>query len=445
MSKTTKTSSKKKTIRRPIDVDHIARIEGKAGIEVKHDGKKVVVSQVNVYEGPRYFEAITVGKPIEEAVAVFPRVCSFCAAAHKVTAVQAAEKAIGISPSEQTRKLRELLYIGDFIESHALHLFLLALPDYLGYPDGFSMGRDHPGLLTAGIALKDIGADIQTVIGSRYIHQENVLIGGFGKLPTKEKLTKLANRLARLHNEAEQALETLVSYRNWPEVSEERLHLALKPYDGTYTMLGDEVHASDGSKFKADAYKMRIDESVVKHSFAKHGHFKNQPFMTGALSRYTLFSSGLSGRAKELGGMYDIHLDPTNPMSNNFAQAIETVYFVHRAEEIARALASSLKPNERRIKPNITKAGTGVSMSEAPRGLLAYTLSVDKNGRVKDADIITPTAMFLPIMEHDLKRMSEGLLKQGVKDSRVIAPKLETVVRSYDPCVSCSVHVAETL
>jgi sulfhydrogenase subunit alpha len=443
MSESTKSKPTKKKITRPISIDHIARIEGKAGIEVHHDGKNVQVSQVNIFEGPRYFEAITLGKPVEEATAVFPRVCSFCAAAHKITGIQAAENAIGLHPTGQTVSLRELLYIGDFIESHALHLFLLAFPDFLGYPDAFSMGKDHPAILSAGMAMKDIGADIQTIIGSRYIHQENAMIGGFGKLPTTKKLETLKKRLVGIRNEAEQALETLVSYRNWPEVDAERMHLALEPYDGIYTMLGNMVHASDGSKFKADAYKMRIKESVVEHSFAKHGHYKDKPFMTGALSRYVLFGKNMTGRAKELADMYIEYLDANNPMSNNFAQAIEIVYYVHRAEEIIHNLLDSYKPLEKRIIPQITKAGTGVSMTEAPRGMLAYTISIDKKGRVKGADIITPTAMFLPILEDDLRRMSEGMLQQGIKDAKIIGPKLETVVRSYDPCVSCSVHVSE--
>jgi sulfhydrogenase subunit alpha len=445
MSKSKKSRGKKQKITRPINVDHIARIEGKAGIEIQHDGKKVKVSHVNVFEGPRYFEAITVGKPVEEATAVFPRVCSFCAAAHKITAVQAAEKAIGLTPSAQTVKLRELLYIGDYIESHALHLFLLVLPDFLGYPDAFTMSKDYSAVLSAGIALKDIGADIQTVIGSRYIHQENLLIGGFGKLPTKKSLEELAKRLNGLRTKSEQALESLVSYRNWPELEADRLHLALRPHDGTFSMLGDYVHATDGTKFKAEAYKMRINETVVPHSFAKHCHYNGQPFMTGALSRHHLFGGGMEGRAKELANLYVEFLDPANPMSNNFAQSIELVYYVHRALDIATDLSTSLKARERRIVPKISKAGTGVSITEAPRGLLAYTIGVDKQGRVKKADIITPTAMFLPVMEDDLRRLSNALLSEGEKDSKVIGPKLETVVRSYDPCVSCSVHVAQTV
>jgi sulfhydrogenase subunit alpha len=435
-------SSKKSKLTRPINVDHIARIEGKAGIEVIYDGKDVEVVNVNVFEGPRYFEAITVGKPIEEAAAVFPRVCSFCAAAHKITAVEAIEDAIGLDPTEQTKKFRELLYIGDYLESHALHLFLLVLPDFLGYPDAFTMAKDYPDTVKAGMKMKDIGADIQTIIGSRYIHQENLLIGGFGSLPTKSKLLSLASRLKSLRNESEEALEHLVSYRNWPEVQATRNHLALQPRSKHYTMFGNEIHSTDGGKFKNDAYKMRISESVVPHSFAKHSHYNDSPFMTGALSRYTLFKDTLEGRAKELAGMYETYLDADNPMSNNFAQAIELVYYTQRAEVISRDLADSLKRYEQRIEPRVV-SGTGVSVTEAPRGLLAYTIGVDKNGRVNKCDIITPTAMFLPIMEEDLQRMSQGLLNKGLKDTKEIGQKLETVVRSYDPCVSCSVHVTE--
>lgn len=424
-----------------INVDHVARIEGKAGIEVHFDGTDVEIAHVNIFEGPRFFEAITVGKPIEEAVAVFPRVCSFCAAAHKITAVLAAEDALRIEPTEQTTKIRELCYLGDQIESHALHLFFLALPDFLGFPDAFSMGKVHKDLIRAAIALKDIGADIQTIIGSRYIHQENVLIGGFGRLPSRKNMEGLAIRLKGLFNMAEDALEVLVSFPNWPEVEGERLHLALRPSNGEYGVFGDTVEATDGTKFKTHAYRMRIQELVVPHSFAKHSRYQDRTFVTGALSRITLFGDNLSGRAKELAEMYRDFLDPSNPLSNNFAQAIELVNWIRKAHESASDLMGSLK-DEKRAKFKFGKERSGVSVTEAPRGMLAYTIRVDSNGIVTKSDIITPTAMFLPVMEEDLKRLTAALLKEGVKKEE-IAQKLQTVVRSYDPCVSCSVHLTQ--
>ncbi len=424
-----------------IDIDHVARIEGKAGIEVHFDGADVKIAHVNIFEGPRFFEAITVGRPVEEAVAVFPRVCSFCAAAHKITAVLAAENALRIEPTEQTTKIRELCYLGDHIESHALHLFFLALPDFLGFPDAFSMGKVHKDLIKTAIALKDIGADIQTVIGSRYIHQENVLIGGFGRLPSRRNMEGLATRLKGLFNMAEDALEVLVSFPNWSEVEGERLHLALRPVGEEYGVFGDTVEATDGTKFKTHAYRMRIQELVIPHSFAKHSRYQDRTFVTGALSRVTLFGDLLSGRSKELVEMYSDFLDPNNPLANNFAQAVELVHWIRRAHTIAFDLAKSMR-DESRVEYKLGKEQSGVAVTEAPRGMLAYTIRVDSKGVITKSDIITPTAMFLPVMEEDLKRLTAALLNVGTEKEE-IAQKLQTVVRSYDPCVSCSVHITD--
>ncbi|MHA1302876.1 MAG: nickel-dependent hydrogenase large subunit [Candidatus Heimdallarchaeaceae archaeon] len=426
---------------KPIVVDHIARIEGKAGIEVSIGENKEVEVKVNVFEGPRFFESITVGKPLEEATAIFPRICSFCAAAHKITALQAAENAIGLEPSEQTKKLRELLYLGDQIESHALHLFLLALPDFLGYPDSLTMAKNHPNVVKTALKLKDIGAIIQTVIGSRYIHQENALIGGFGKLPTKTELEKISSSLEELKSASQLALKQFSNYELWPEVTSERTHLALEPYGNTYGVLGDTIKASDKTQFKATEYPEFIKEIVVPHSFAKHAIYNGKPFVTGALSRMTLFRDLLSDSVKEFIAPYEQYLNPANPLANNIAQSIEMIYFVEKAKELALEIAENLK-QEKRVKPLI-KEGVGFSVTEAPRGLLTYKLEVDEKGLVKNADVITPTVMFLAQKEIDLRNMTEAMLEQGIDDPQKISHKLETIVRSYDPCISCSVHVAK--
>ncbi|HUU78244.1 MAG TPA: Ni/Fe hydrogenase subunit alpha [candidate division Zixibacteria bacterium] len=425
----------------PIKIDHIARIEGKAGVEVIVENEKVKEIKVNVFEGPRFFEAIALGKPIDEATAIFPRVCSFCAAAHKITAIQAAEKAMQITPSKQTKMLRELMYLGDQIESHTLHLFLLALPDFLGFPDAFSMAKEHSSAVKTALELKDVGAKIQTLLGSRFMHQENAIIGGFGKLPTKNSLNEIKLNIKSLLKDSELALELFLPHKIWSEVSSERTHLALKPYGNSYGVFGDDIKASDDTIFAAEKYRENIVEKVVPHSFAKHSLFKNKPFMTGALSRITLFGNLLNGRAAELASTNKEVLDSTNPMANNFAQAIELVYFMEKALLITEDLLENLKENEKIKKIKLKEPGIGVSITEAPRGLLAYTLEVDKNGLVTQADIITPTAMFLPQLEADLKKEAEALLQTGKSYGNVIQHRLQTIVRAYDPCVSCSVHV----
>ncbi len=430
-------------ISRPITVDHIARIEGKAGLEVKIANDRVKEVRMNIFEGPRFFEAITLGKPLSEATAVFPRICSFCAAAHKLTALEAAEAALDLQVTRQTQKIRELLYLGDHIESHALHLFFLALPDFFGYPDALSMAKDYGDEVKIALRLKDVGARIQTVTGSRYIHQENAILGGFGKIPSSRELESIASELRGLRKDSELALELLLNFENWPELDTERTHLALESRDDGYGVTGNRVLSSTGEEFRTADYKEQIKEHVVSHSFAKHSLFREKPFLTSALSRVTLSGDKMEGRAKELALMHSTNLDSKNIMSNNFAQALELVYFVSRAKDIAEELAANVNTSEPRVLPVFGKPGTGVAMSEAPRGLLAYTLGVDAKGRISAADIITPTAMFLPMMEQDIGRMAQGLLDRGMKDHKEIAQSLETVVRAYDPCVSCSVHVTE--
>lgn len=423
--------------------DHIARIEGKAGIEVNISDNKVITCKLNIFEGPRFFERITIGKPIEEAIAVFPRICSFCAAAHKVTAVEAAEDAIGLESTIQTKNLRELMYLGDQIESHALHLFLLAIPDFLGYHDAFAMAKEYKDVVNSALQLKDVGANIQSVIGSRYIHQENCLIGGFGKLPSKKALIDLTSQLKAVTQKSELAVEVLSPIDNWPAVSEKRMHLALKPYDDEYNILGEYIVSSDGTEFHQSKYQEHIKEKTVSHSFAKHSFFKDQPFATGALSRLTLFGKTMYGRGLEVAKMHKDKIDPNNPMSNNFAQAIELIYFIERSIDLTNRIIEDYKPLEKRIKPEITKPGNGFSVTEAPRGMVAYYLQHNEHGIITKCDLITPTAFFMPLMEADVKRMAQGALNEGITDTTIIKNKLETIVRSYDPCVSCSVHVTK--
>jgi len=422
-------------ITKEIQVDHLARIEGKAGIEVEVSDEDIGV-KLTVTEGPRFFEVITRDKKYDDAVSIFPRICSFCCTPHKLTPIEAVEDALGISPSEQTRKFRELLYIGNMIESHALHLYLLVVPDYLGYPDAFAVAKKEGGLVKDGIFLKDVGAGIQTDIGSRSIHPENAIVGGFGKLPSKEKMEKIERMADEGIQKALGAVEFFAEYEYPSYVDGERRHLSIKPYDG-YGVYGDEIVSSDGKSFGVREYKNNLYEEVATYSFAKRGKFMGEPYMVGAISRLVNNSSMLTGRARELVSRYSEFMVPRNCFANNFAQAIELVYFLERAKELASELKDAV--DERRAEPERT-SGEGYAVTEAPRGLLIYYMGIE-NGIVKDVDVITPTAMFLPMMEVDIAAMAEGLWKDGYRDGEFIKKKIEMVSRSYDPCISCSVHV----
>ncbi|MCD6373122.1 MAG: Ni/Fe hydrogenase subunit alpha [Thermococcus sp.] len=420
----------------PITVDHIARVEGKGGVEilVSDDGVKEV--RLNIIEGPRFFEAITLGKKLDEALAVYPRICSFCSAAHKLTAVEAAEKAIGFTPREEIQALREVLYIGDMIESHALHLYLLVLPDYVGYSNPLKMVDEHKKEIGIALDLKNLGSWMIDELGSRAIHQENAVLGGFGKLPGKATLELMKKRLQETLPKAEYTFELFSKLEQYGEVEGPITHLAVKPRNDVYGIYGDYISASDGNEFPSEAYREHIKEFVVEHSFAKHSHYHGKPFMVGAISRVVNHADKLYGKAKEL---YEAHKDllrPTNPFANNLAQALELVYFTERAIDlIDEALAKW--PIRPRDEVEI-KDGFGVSTTEAPRGILVYALEV-RDGKVAYADIITPTAFNLAMMEQHVRMMAEKHYNDDPERLKYLA---EMVVRAYDPCISCSVHVA---
>lgn len=425
-----------KNVYLPITVDHIARVEGKGGIEIIVSDEGVKEVKLNIIEGPRFFEAITLGKKLDEALAIYPRVCSFCAAAHKLTAVEAAEKAIGFTPREEIQALRDVLYIGDMIESHALHLYLLVLPDYLGYSSPLKMVDEYKKEIGIALELKNLGSWIMDELGSRAIHQENAVLGGFGKLPDKSVLEKMKEKLKEALPKAEYTFELISKLEQYGEVEGPITHIAVKPRGDVYGIYGDYLKASDGVEFPSEEYREHIKEFVVEHSFAKHSHYKEKPFMVGAISRVVNNADTLYGRAKEL---YESHRDllrATNPFANNLAQALELVYFTERAIDlIDEALAKwPIKPrDEVEIRD-----GFGVSTTEAPRGVLVYALKVE-NGRVSYADIITPTAFNFAQMEQHVRMMAEKHYNDDPEKLKLLA---EMVVRAYDPCISCSVHVA---
>jgi len=420
-------------IEREIKVDHLARIEGKAGVivEIGEDIK----AKIKVTEGPRFFELITKGKKYDDAVAICPRICSFCSIPHKLTPIEAVENALGIEVSEQTKLLRNILYFANMVESHALHLYLFAIPDYLGYPDAFSMAKEHLELVKNGLELKDFGAKAQSLIGSREIHPENAIVGGFGKIPSKNEMEKVKEMAKEVIKKAVATVDFFAEYEYPSYINYERNHLSIKPYEG-YGVYGNGIVASDGFSFNVSYYKENIKEEVVPYSFAKRGKYKDKPFMVGALSRLTNNHALLDGEAKELLNNYKQFLNPSNCFANNFAQAIEMVYFIEKIAELAENYEEKDESKAEAEK----KSGKGYAVTEAPRGLLIYEVEIEDE-IVKYMNVITPTAMFLPMMEVDVVNMAKGMWENGYKDIDLIGKKVEMVIRAYDPCISCSVHV----
>ena len=422
-----------------IIINHICRVEGHGGITVNIKDGKVAEVNMDIFEGPRFFEPLVVGRAYDEVAPILMRICAICSAAHTAASLMAVENAFGITVSSQTRLLRELLVHGGNIESHALHLFCLVIPDFLDYPSAIALASDHPKEVKMGLELKKLGNAIQEAIGGRAIHPVNAVIGGFGKLPTKEQLLELKEQLKK---GLKQSLVTvdLVSGLQVPDFcTSPNVYAALSSDGAGYSLFGDKIALSTGDTWDINMYKELCEEKVVAHSHAKHSRFNDKPFAVGALARIALNEEKLSGEAKKAKKRLGLssHLD--NMLYNNAAQAVELVYSIERSMEIIDELLTAGIKQEKPMEVK-TQAGTGTGAVEAPRGTLYHNYSFDEKGRLTEADVITPTAQNLANIEKDLRVSVENLIDQP-KES--LAPKLEMVVRAYDPCISCAVHLVE--
>ena len=426
-------------MRKSIIIDHICRVEGHGGLTVNIKDGKVAEVNMNIFEGSRFFEPLVVGRAYDEVAPILMRICAICSAAHTVASLTAVEKAFGITVSPQTRLLRELLVHGGNIESHALHLFCLAIPDFLGYPSAIALASDHLQEVKTGLELKKLGNTIQETIGGRAIHSVNAVIGGFGKVPSRDQLRDLKDQLKRGLEQSLAGIDLVSSLQVPDFCTSPNIYAALLPDGPGYSLFGDKIGLSIGDTKDVSMYKEICKERVVAHSHAKQSWFQGKPFAVGALARIALNGKRLSGQAKNASEKLGLDPLPENMLYNNAAQAVEIVYSIERSLDIVDQLLREGIKQEKPAKVRC-RAGTGVGAVEAPRGTLYHSYSFDKAGRLTEADVITPTAQNLANIEKDLKVSVENLMDEP-KES--LGPKLEMVVRAYDPCISCAVHLVE--
>ena len=417
-------------------VDHLARVEGDGGIYVELDGDKLKKVQVNIFEGPRLIEALAIGKLPEEVISFTPRICAICTVSHKNAAVRAFERTLKFNENEKTYFTRELMHLGEMIESHSLHVFALALPDYLGYPNVIAMVDKYEDVVKQALVLKKFGNKIMQIINGKYIHGENAIAGGFGKFPTKYELLEIKK-------EAEQSLAfmlaatDIVGELEIPDyLEEETVFVCCNPADNKFGFWSDELIFSDGTILPSNKYKENLIERVVPHSFAKRSLYKGKPFTVGALARLNCIGTRLKGEAGKYFIKYKNDRWLKNPLFNNLAQAIEIIYCLERIPELVDIL---LKLPDPKLEKSAREKGRGVGLVEAPRGLLVHDYSCEA-GYVIDANIITPTAYNLDDIEKYIGNAALNLNKQG-KNENQIAFELEKIARAYDPCISCATHI----
>jgi len=420
---------------RTIAVEHLARVEGHGGIDVEWDGDGRIAVRFRIFEGARLLERLVRGRSYQDVPQILSRICAICSAAHALTSIKAIENAFEVEVSPQTNLLRELMFLGENIESHALHLFLLALPDYLGYSGAPALSADRPDVVKAGLRLKKLGNTIQEFIGGRAIHPVNAIPGGFGRTPAEEHLIALRRDLMEADADCAAAIDVFVELPPADFCRSQTAFVAVQtPGDYGY-YAGDQIMVtSDGIAVSALAsgYGTLIHEAAAPHSHAKHSSYCGQPLMTGALARLTTNSQ----QAPKLMEEFGLAIPSDNPMDNNKAQLVELVGDVGRALQIVERLLASGRAEEAPVSVQ-PRAGCGTAATEAPRGLLIHSYMFDEQGRIVAADVVTPTAINAASVERSLHRTVE---QAAATDHATLVKRLEMIARAYDPCISCSVH-----
>ncbi|MGO9031670.1 Ni/Fe hydrogenase subunit alpha [Mycobacterium sp.] len=415
---------------RTLSVGALTRVEGEGAVHVRLRDGALESVELNIYEPPRFFEAFLRGRAYTEPPDITARVCGICPVAYQVSACNAIEDACGVELERSLVQLRRLLYCGEWIHSHVLHIYLLHAPDFLGYPDAISMARDERDTVERGLALKKAANTLMEFIGGRAIHPINVRLGGFYSVPTRRELAPLAEGLRRALDEA---LNTVawVSEFDFPDLEIEHELLALMQ-PGCYPIENGEIARSAGTPFGAAQFSDHVVESQVPYSTALHATLDGDRYLTGPLARYSLNSSALSPVARQAADDAGLGAQCRNPFRSIVVRAVEVVYAI---EEALRIIDDYERPSRPFVEVP-ARAGVGHGVSEAPRGLLYHRYRIE-DGLIAAATIVPPTSQNQAAIEADLAQVvSENL---SLDDSELTA-LCERVIRSHDPCISCSAH-----
>jgi sulfhydrogenase subunit alpha len=415
-----------------IKVDYLARVEGEGSLYVKIRGDKITDVKFKIFEPPRFFEAFLRGRMYSEAPDITARICGICPIAYQMSAVHAMEDAFGVHVDGQLRALRRLVYCGEWIESHVLHVFMLHAPDFLGYPDALRMAQDHPEMVKRALQLKKAGNAIVAFIGGREIHPVNVRVGGFYKVPQKLEFAQLVEQL-KWGRDA--ALETVrwVAQLPCPDFEQDYEFVALR-HPKEYPFNEGRLVSNKGLSIAVREYDDHFVEEHVAYSNALHSILKDHgAYFVGPLARYNLNFDRLSPLAQE--AARSAGLEPTcrNPFQSIIVRSVEVLYAF---DEALRIIEQYEMPDQPAVELH-PHASVGYAITEAPRGILYHRYRLDDEGMILDAKIIPPTSQNQKTIENDLRRYVEQALHLPKEQ---LTWQCEQAIRNYDPCISCATH-----
>ncbi|NJD59504.1 MAG: Ni/Fe hydrogenase subunit alpha [Anaerolineales bacterium] len=415
-----------------IHIPALARVEGEGALTIRLKDGAVNEIVLNIYEPPRFFEGFLLGRYFQDVPDITARICGICPVAYQMSSVQALEAALQVTISPEVRLLRQLLYCAEYIESHALHIYMLQAPDLVGYESAISLAADAPDIVKRALRLKKIGNDLLKAIGGRSVHPVNTCVGGFYRWPTVEAIHALVSELEWAR---EASIETVkwAATLKYPEFEQDYEFVALSRLE-EYSIYDGYIVSTTGRRTSPEEFEKFYLETHVPHSNALHSHTaENTTYFVGPLARINLNFKQLRPIARQAAKEIGLKLPLRNPYKGLLARAIELVHTTDLAVQLAKEYA----PTGPSFKEFKVRPGEGYGVSEAPRGLLYHRYVVDEQGLIRFARITPPTAQNFAQMEADLWALAPNVVKQPQEQASI---SFEHLLRSYDPCISCATH-----
>jgi sulfhydrogenase subunit alpha len=420
------------TTTRTIRVDHLARVEGEGALTIRLEGDVVVGAELRIFEPPRFFEAFLRGRAAHEAPDLTARICGICPVAYQMSACHAVEAAAGVRVDGPLRALRRLLYCGEWIESHVLHMVMLHAPDFLGVDDVVAMARREPQRVKDALRIKKCGNAILERVGGRAIHPVAVRLGGFHRVPTRAELDVLRPELAACLELAEELVRWCATF-SFPSLDRDVELVALR-HGGEYPFNEGRLVSTAGLDIAAEQFEEAVVEDQVPRSTALHARLVGRgPYVTGPLARFALNHDLLGPRA--IAAARDADLDPTcrNPFRTLLVRGVEVVHALEEALQIVDGWAPPAEP----AIPIPSRASRGAAITEAPRGILYHRYDIGEDGLIAEAKIVPPTSQNQRSIELDLQALGGDLARLPLPEA---TRRAEHAIRNYDPCISCSTH-----
>jgi len=420
---------------RTIVVSALARVEGEGALTIRLRDGRVDDVQLRIFEAPRFFEAFLQGRTIHEVPDITARICGICPVAYQMSSCHALEALLEIELPEPLRKLRRLLYCGEWIESHVLHVAFLHAPDFLGYESAFAMAQARPEYaerVRAALELKKAGNAIVRVLGGREIHPINVRLGGFYRVPRKDELRPVLEGLKQVQESA-RAMVRWTAGLDFPAVEHDYEFIALR-HDTDYPMNEGRLVSSRGLDIAMDRFAEHFEEYQVPYSNALQCRRNGGgAYFVGPLARWNLSNDRAGTEVHQLAGETGIAWPCRNPYTSIVARSLEVAYAIGEAIRLIEAY----EPPEVPAVAVAPRAGAGSWITEAPRGILYHRYEADAGGLVTKATIVPPTSQNQRQIEEDLIRFAPAVLDLPENEA---AWRCEQVVRNYDPCISCATH-----